>query len=235
MLSLEGLVEGLKTWTTGKDPKGGCFCLGELTVLIMFRADMDFILGQEHAPSKYTPLCVQCGLVLCSLHEPFYPCPHCTSVLTSPSSREELIQRITVEISEVLAREAEQREHERRELQKAAGAFPTLATSSGNPQLTKEAPRPRKVLSLNPQTRKVTVTSYKVAPARGPSTMEAKEETEIRVPPPPREVDYFRGRSLEARRWQNLRDGDMGYIPLPSQSKTQGSKGSRKRTKGAVS
>jgi Putative zinc finger motif, C2HC5-type len=235
VLTLEGLVEGLKSWTTGKDPKGGCFCLGEPSTLILFKSQVNFPSAQEHAPSKYTPLCVQCGLVLCSLHKPFYPCPHCSSVLISPAFREELIQRITAEISEVLVHEAEQREHERRELQKAAGAFPTLAASSGDPQLAKAAPQSRKVLSLNPQSRKVTVTSYMAAPpAREPSAVEAKEDAEIRVPPP-KAVDYARGKSKEGRRWQNLRDGNMTYIPLPAQSKAQGPQSSRRKKKGTDS
>ena len=138
------------------------------------------------------------------------------------------------ELSEVMEREAKQRELERQESQKAAGAFPTLATSTGNSQQTTASPQARKVLSLNAQTRKVTVASYSATPVHAPA-MEVKEEAETRVPPPPREVDYIRGKPLEGRRWQNLRDGGMVYVPLPAKSTAEGSRSGRRRKKGTES
>lgn len=149
--------------------------------------------------------------MLCSLHEPFYPCPHCSSSVTSPASREALVQTLTTELSDVITREAEQREQERLELQRAAGAFPTLATTTGSPQLA-TASQLRKVLSLNPQTQKVTVASYIAAPARAPAVTEVTEAAEIRVPPPPKEVDHVRSKQLKDRLWQNLRDSGMKYV-----------------------
>lgn len=231
VLKLECLVEGLRTWTTGADPKGGCFCLGELQASFSFQTPLNFDPAREHGLSKYTPICVQCGLVLCSLHDVFYPCPHCASPLTSPTSREALIGRLTSEISEALAREAEQRERERQELQKAAGAFPALTSSSADHQPATGKFAPRKVLSLNPQTRAVTVTSYKPTPARGPSAAEVKKETKFRVPPPPKEVDYVRNKPMEGRRWQNLRDGCMAYVPPPTQSTPKASRSDQRKKK----
>ncbi|KAF8487685.1 hypothetical protein JB92DRAFT_2798954 [Gautieria morchelliformis] len=217
VLRLESLLEGLKSWTTGKDPKGGCFCQARV-----------------HTLSKYTPICLQCGLVLCSLHEPFYPCPHCSSSVTSPASREDLVQALTTELSDVIMREAEQREQERLELQRAAGAFPTLATTTGSPQVATPS-QPRKVLSLNAQTRKVTVASYIAAPVRARAVAEVTEEAEIRVPPPPKEVDYVRSKPREVLRWQNLRDGGMKYVPPVAQSTSEGSRSRRRRKKGVQS
>ncbi|KAF8517160.1 putative zinc finger motif, C2HC5-type-domain-containing protein [Hysterangium stoloniferum] len=212
---LESLLAGLRNEGSSKDPKGGCFCQ-----------------ARTHPLSKYTPLCFQCGLVLCSLQAPFYPCPHCASPLLNPSSRTTLIQRISEEISEVLAQEVEQRERERDELQRAAGAFPTLATATGQPEAS--ALQPRKVLSLNSQTRKVMVASYNVKPSvqRHPSTP-AEEVVEIRTPQPPRDVDYVKGKAASGgRRWQNLRDDNLVYVPLPTQqSNAESSQHKKKRNR----
>ncbi|KAF8578179.1 hypothetical protein K439DRAFT_1395814 [Ramaria rubella] len=202
----------LRGGSAHKDPKGGCFCQ-----------------AREHLLSKYVPICMQCGLVLCLLNAPFYVCPHCASPLTNASSRDALFERLSQELSEVVTKEAEQREHERLELQKAAGAFPTLGASSENLPV---APQPRKVLSLNQHTRKITVASYIPAPSpRPPSTSEVKEEVEIRVPPPLKEVDYVRGKSADGRRWQNIKGGSMIYVPLPAQSSVEGSRSGRRRKK----
>ncbi|KAF8490698.1 hypothetical protein JB92DRAFT_3008238 [Gautieria morchelliformis] len=206
VLRLESQLESLKSWTTGKDPKGGCFCQGQPWMV--------------HTLSKYTPICLQCGLVLCSLHEPFYPCPHCSSSVTSPASREALVQTLSTELSNVIMREAEQREQEQLELQRAAGAFPTLATTTGSPQ----------VLSLNAQTRKVTVAFYIAAPVRARAVAEVTEEAEITLLPL-----LKRSKPQEVLRWQNLRDGGMKYVPPVAQSTSEGSRSRRRRRKGVQS
>lgn len=206
--------------SSGKDPNGACFCQ-----------------ARTHPLSKYTPLCLQCGLVLCTLHAPYYPCPHCASQLTTPTAREALIQRITAEIAEVIAREHEQRERERQAVQQAAGAFPSLGSSTGRPQASIPT-QPRKVLSLNAQTRKVMVASYAPAPpaTQTRSGADPQSEPERRVPPPPKEVDYVRGKGAEGRRWQNLRDEGIVYVrpPAPRHSNAEGSRSGRRKKKKAA-
>ena len=185
-----------------------------------------------HTLSRYTPICLRCGLVLCSLHAPHYPCPHCASPLLSPSEKDVLVQTLVHEISGVISRETEQREREREERQQAAGAFPALATSAGNPQASVMA-QPRKVLSLNQQTRKVTIASYVPTPSHGRAPPDGNGvEEEKRVPPPPKEVDHVKGTAAAGRPWQNLRGSLIVYLPPSHKGNAEGSRsGLRKKKK----
>ncbi|KIJ55844.1 hypothetical protein M422DRAFT_200185 [Sphaerobolus stellatus SS14] len=214
VLKLERLLEGLKSGTAGRrDLKGACFCQ-----------------ARGHPLSPYTPLCTTCGFILCDLHEPAYTCPHCSTSLTNPSSREALVQRITQEISDTLRREEEERQRLRLEKEKAVGAFPTLALATGNLEPPKPA-QPRKVLSLNQQTRKVTVSSYNPVTTPAPNTVAQQEEVFYRVPRPPRDVEFVSQKKLEgARRWENLRDGTIAYVPLVL-PKNQGTVGRQRKKK----
>ncbi|KAK0238317.1 hypothetical protein EDD85DRAFT_788694 [Armillaria nabsnona] len=99
LISLESLQT---TSTPVPDPKGGCFCQ-----------------AKEHPLSPYTPACLTCGLVLCSLNLPQHACPHCHQ---APPNREVLIVRLQREIDELARKEEEEREKAR----KALGAFPAL-------------------------------------------------------------------------------------------------------------
>jgi hypothetical protein len=133
-------------------------------------------------------------------------------------------------MSEILAGEAEKRERERREIQRAVDAFPTLATTTGQPEPS--VGQPRKVVSLNSETRKVTVASYNVKPTvQHVSSTPTVEAVDIPTPPPPREIDYVRGKTaVEGRPWQNLRDDTLIYVPLPTQRRNaEGSQHRRKR------
>jgi len=188
-------------------------------------------IARTHPLSPYTPLCTKCGFILCSLHAPAYPCPHCSNPLTTPPSKDALIDKIKQEIGDLLQREQEERERQKLEHEKAVGAFPTLATSTGYPEPIKPS-QPRKVLSLNQQTRKVTVASYTALSIAAPSSPSSQEEAVYRVPRPPKEVDYVRGKlAIDGRRWENLRDGGIVYVPLPVISHPQGSGGGKKKGK----
>ncbi|KIJ55850.1 hypothetical protein M422DRAFT_200192, partial [Sphaerobolus stellatus SS14] len=209
-LKLERLHEGLKSGK--RNPKGACFCQG----------------SREHPLSPYTPLCTACGFILCDLHEPAYTRPHCSTSLINPSSREALAQRITQGISDTLRREEKERQRQRLEKEKAVGAFPTLALATGNLEPPKPA-QPRKVLSLNQQTRKVTVSSYNPVTTPAPSTVAQQEELYYRVPRPPRDAEFVSQKKLEGtRRWENLRDGIIAYVPLVL-PKNQGTVGGQRK------
>src|SRR5882757_805444 len=72
---LQSLAEGIqKSSGRDKDPKGGCFCQGEaLTLLLWFitlrTAEMPLSNpAREHDLSLYTPICRDCGLILCAIN-----------------------------------------------------------------------------------------------------------------------------------------------------------------------
>lgn len=85
-----------------------------------------------HPLSHYTPMCPNCGLILCGLQLPHLPCPSCQRPLLNPVSRERVKRRLQDEINDVFAKEQAERdrvEEERRQLliaQSGGGIFPTL-------------------------------------------------------------------------------------------------------------
>ncbi|KAF8624193.1 hypothetical protein AX17_007182 [Amanita inopinata Kibby_2008] len=172
---LETLLKSMRHSTgQDKDPKGGCFCL-----------------ARDHALSPYARICQSCGLVLCSLNLPQYACPFCSEPLLSLQAKEALIAELEQQITDVLKREAEERERAAEEARRAAGAFPTLSETMqpSHPQHRSLAPPPssssnalpgsgrqnlpplsqesHKVLSLRtkPGSNKVVISSYAPTPA----------------------------------------------------------------------
>ncbi|KZT66119.1 hypothetical protein DAEQUDRAFT_675589 [Daedalea quercina L-15889] len=207
---LEQLRDGIR-YATGRerDPKGGCFCQARM-----------------HLLSSHTPICRNCGLILCELQLPRYACPHCVSPLLTPEARNTLEVRLDTQITETIAREEEERQRAIEEARAAAGAFPTLSASApGLPSMsdtlaTHPANQTHKVLSLDSKTKKHTISSYHVSPAASRSAShERKSKDEVkadskRVPPPPAEVPFATERRDPGRPWANLKGGMVTYVPV---------------------
>lgn len=170
--------------------------------------------------SSYTPVCRTCGLILCTLNLPQFACPHCSSPLLSPVARESLVKQLSTQISETLAREAQERERIAEDARKAVGAFPPLlgsdpALSSGAPAsesfVQYSANQAHKVLSIDHQTKNVVLSSYNltIVPSH-PFSREAIEPH--RMPPPSPEISYAKTKLDPDRPWANLRGGSIRYI-----------------------
>jgi predicted RNA-binding Zn-ribbon protein involved in translation (DUF1610 family) len=192
------------------------------------------ILAREHVLSTYNPICHACGLILCELNLPQYACPSCASVLYTPATLSTRHARIELQISEQLAKEAEEREQAIENARQAAGAFPTLAGGTP-PPLPLSKPQPQqahKVISLNSKTKKVVVSSYRASPPPPTSTPVSVQEEDIpiREPPPPTEVSYAKARINPSRPWADLRQGArvVRYVPGPKKENVEPVKKSRR-------
>ncbi|KAF8557448.1 hypothetical protein OG21DRAFT_1407142 [Imleria badia] len=198
-----------------KDPKGGCFCQ-----------------ARNHALSSYVPMCQRCGLILCTLNPPYYACPHCASALLDEREREALVWRLEGELTEQVAKEEAERQRVIEDARAAEGAFPTLPGSQV--ARTSRATTPtRTVLSLNSETKMVTVSSYStptVGLSRPASRVEDREEEE-RVPGPLGEVNCVTEALDPGRPWRNVRAGDVRYVPLPGETTGDSSKRGRRNGK----
>ncbi|KAJ8694620.1 hypothetical protein PTI98_007278 [Pleurotus ostreatus] len=220
IIQLEILLKNLREYTgRERDPKGGCFCQ-----------------AADHQLSSYTPICRTCGLILCSLNQPYWACPHChTGLLPTSATREAIITRLESQIEETAAREVEEQRRAEEEARQASGAFPTLSANPSTSSLRPSTNEPHKVLSLNSKTKKVIV-SYNSSPATSRPTsradVENKEEVVRRVPPPPAEVSYARQAPDPARPWVNLSIDPIIYLPSPSAQSDSGGPGSSRRKKG---
>ncbi|KAK0431965.1 hypothetical protein EV421DRAFT_1911370 [Armillaria borealis] len=191
-------LESLQTTTTLlPDPKGGCFCQ-----------------AKEHRLSPYTPACLTCGLVLCSLNLPQHACPHCHQ---PPPNREALIVRLQGEIDELARREEEERERVR----KAVGAFPALGGGGRATPTPPPPPSQHKVLSVNSKTKKVTVSSYTNTPVHSRPETPAEEEP-LRVPPPPSEMLYAKRKVDPSRPFANYVGEAARYVPDKIKGKEKG-------------
>jgi hypothetical protein len=199
--------------------------------------------ARQHDVSSYSPLCLACGLILCSINQPQYACPYCSTPLLTAAGKSSWLRRLETQIADVLTKEAEDRERAAEEARKAAGAFPTLAgASSGSVARSPVAPsglrstnQPHKVLSLNSKTKVVTVSSYTTpAPSRPVSRTEPATEV-IRVPPPPGEVIFARKPLDPARPWADLKGEGAKYVSVSriSDEETSGGTGRQgRRSKG---
>lgn len=153
---LESLISNLESHniTPIRDPKGGCFCLGQFNKksIYLSRSNTSLICiinssciidhhhsftpkhtAREHPLSLYTPLCTSCGLILCNLNKPYHTCPHCNTdggILT-PQQRTSLLTQLRETLDSTLAQEETDRVRQIEEAKKAAGAFPTLSSSGG--------------------------------------------------------------------------------------------------------
>ena len=203
-------------------------------------------IARVHTLSPYTPICRNCGLILCELQQPHFACPHCVSPLLTPEARRTLEARLDAQIDETLEHEEEERQRAIEQARAAAGAFPTLAASaSGVPPSTASdaltahpTNQTHKVLSLNSKTKKITVASYHSSPVASRSaSRESNRKDEVkpdtkRVPPPPTEVPFAKERRDHGKSWANLKGGVVTYVP-PPQSGAGGSSGEpKKRGKG---
>ena len=245
---IEAFIAGLHSPNAfgAKDLKGGCFCLGQFACAVQTDviADHSYLSSaRTHALSTYNPLCLSCGLILCSLNYPFNVCPHCASSLVVPAHRPALLARVQDELATQIRNEELAAERERDELRARAGAFPTLGGAT--PALSDHNPRPEqrpapptqpqthKVLSLGTpkgkgRAGKVTISSYTTTPAVAGSSgqqqiaqaAKPKDEDPLddpsqppRVPPPPKEQPH--ARKVDGRRWEDRRPGAVGAIYVP--------------------
>ncbi|EAU89952.2 hypothetical protein CC1G_08434 [Coprinopsis cinerea okayama7 len=204
------------------DPKGGCFCR-----------------ARTHPLSPYTPICKACGLVLCSINAPQHPCPHCLTPLLDATTRDDLVLRLTADLSHTIAREIEARERAIEEARRAAGSFPTLSGAPPPPSSSSAGgippPHPmasHKVLSLTGKNNRVIVSSYTPKPkVTPPSAGQGKdgeeEENVVRTPPPPDEPPYARRKPGPDRPFENMLGGGGIYVPppLPEPSKEDAKRG----------
>ncbi|KAH9004428.1 hypothetical protein EDB86DRAFT_3240426 [Lactarius hatsudake] len=179
-----------------------------------------FCQARTHALSEYTPLCTACGLVLCALHQPHRPCPHCTAPLLDPTARAALLVQLEEQRAHTLAEEAAARARAAEELRMAEGAFPALGGAPGAGAGAGGGGAGARVLSLVGQ--RVVVESYRAASdMRSKEAAETEEDAEDgvppRVPPPPMEVEYMRVPRGPATRWVVSRDGEGAakYVAPP--------------------
>lgn len=187
-------------------------------------------------------MCRHCGLILCTLNPPYYACPHCTSPLLDERDREAMVRRLEEELAEQLAREEAERQKAIEEARTAEGAFPMLPGSQTQIQMSRTSRTPpppsaitRTVLSLNSETKRVTVSSYStpaVTLSRPASRAEDREE-EGRVPGPPGEVSHVTEAWNPERPWKNVCAGDVRYVPLPRETTGDTStRGTRRKRRG---
>ncbi|KAJ3570604.1 hypothetical protein NP233_g4295 [Leucocoprinus birnbaumii] len=210
-----------------RDPKGGCFCL-----------------AREHPLSQHTPSCPSCALPLCTLNPPYNLCPSpaCSQPLLTTHQITSLLTSLELQLAQILAGEERERQRLIEETKRAEGAFPTLSRSgTSTPTQTVAAPVLRlahetshKILSLTSTPGKSTSGKQKIKlisishtptptssrPASGTSTpLRAAEEEIIRVPPPPTEVEYVKGKPDKDRPWRNAllaaEGREIKYVPPP--------------------
>ncbi|KAH9052589.1 hypothetical protein EDB87DRAFT_426126 [Lactarius vividus] len=197
-----------------------------------------FCQARTHALSEYTPLCAACGLVLCALHPPHRPCPHCTAPLLDPAARAALRVQLEEQRGHTLAEEAAARARAAEELRMAEGAFPALGGAPGAGAGAGAGAGGGKggggarVLSLVGQ--RVVVESYRAVSEEDAVGTEEDAEVPPRVPPPPREVQYIRVPRGPATRWVVLRDGEGGakYVAPPPAPRGQSDHAVGRRGKG---
>ncbi|TFK29701.1 hypothetical protein FA15DRAFT_752498 [Coprinopsis marcescibilis] len=215
---LEEQIEGLRTSAlVDPYPKGGCYCRAKV-----------------HDLSKITPICMSCGLVLCTVNLPQYSCPYCFEPLLSPLQRDAIVVQLEDDVIATIARETEAREKAIEDARRAIGAFPTLhhslpgASGSGSATPTvssaRNTPPPssqqtHKVLSLTgKKNQRVTLSSYtqkpKPAPTEPGTGLGATQEEPERIPEPPVVEPFHASRALDPNRpFENLVGGGGDYVP----------------------
>jgi hypothetical protein len=181
-------------------------------------------LARSHALSPYAPLCIHCGIILCTLHNPALPCPSCSNPLLPPATRNALLAQLQEELATQLSLEAVKRAEDLRLFQEAerarsgGGHFPTL---TGQPDSKPTQPQaPRKVISLNSTTKKATISTFisvPTPPTSNPGSGRASP-VEDRIPAPaptPAFLDLTPEMKLLARQrpWVDLQDPTPMYVP----------------------
>jgi len=196
---LDELLAGLRSSSSQRTPNGaqdGCFCQ-----------------ARTHPPSEYTPLCSTCGLILCTLHAPHLPCPHCATPLLDAPAHSALLVQLDEQRAYVLAEEAEGRKRAAEALRKAEGAFPALGGGALPGAPGGKGAAGGGVLSFDKQTKRVRVEAYRVREEEGEENGEEEGgTTPERVPPPisVREVHYLRVPRGRATRWAVSIGGESG-------------------------
>ncbi|KZS96778.1 hypothetical protein SISNIDRAFT_482572 [Sistotremastrum niveocremeum HHB9708] len=166
------------------------------------------------------------------------------SLMRTIVATEELLSLLDLRIAETIAKEIEAREREIEEQRKAIGAFPTLGASvsgsstpvgmrSSSPALPpppSAPPQTRKVLSLNPNTKKVTISSFQPAPPKPATPTMTDDEKEeagvVRIGPPPK-----REPPGPVKSWRDHAGGRMLYVrppPPPKDVQNPDQKGKQK-------
>lgn len=151
--------------------------------------------------------------------------------------------RLEGELAEQKAKEEAERQKVIEEARTAQGAFPILLGSQAHTQMARTSrtppplPTTRTVLSLNSETKKVTVSSYStpmVTPSRPVSRGQdmEEEEEEGRVLGPLGEVRYVKEPPDPGRPWKNMQVVDVAYVPLPRGTAEDTSKQGRKKKRG---
>ncbi|CAE7197350.1 unnamed protein product [Rhizoctonia solani] len=191
-----------------------------------------FCLARTHALSHYVPICVHCGIILCSLHNPALPCPSCSSPLLPPAARNALLLQLQEELAIQLQREDEKLAEEMRaaqevELHKSGGGkFPTL---TGQPETKSAQNAPRKVLSIGSSGKRPTLSTFISVPSPAASNPNSGRTSpaEERIPPPPQaavvvELDPESKLLLRQRPWADFRDPTPVYQPQRPQQQPSG-------------
>ncbi|KAI9448774.1 hypothetical protein BJY52DRAFT_1193181 [Lactarius psammicola] len=194
-----------------------------------------FCQARAHPISEYTPLCGACGLILCALHAPYRACPHCAAQLLDTAARAALLVQLEERRAHTLVEEASARARVAEELRLAEGAFPALGAGAlgPGPGVGKGGAR---VLSLVGQ--RVKVESYRATSALledVEADAGADDGVVVRVPPPPREVQYIRVPRGSATRWTVSKGGEGGakYVAPPPAPRGQSDHAAgRRRGKG---
>lgn len=238
------------------DPKRGCFCQGmsvvpiTQTLVISLNSFLRFCFAaRDHTLSSYSPMCERCGLILCNLNLTYYVCPHCSSPLHSPEDRDILIAKVEKDLDDTLQKEAEERERAAQEARNAEGLFPALPgtkTPSRTPSSqslktqSSQPPQPQsyKVLSLNPKSKKVILTT-RVKATSIPASVQASQSKESlvaeprRIPPPPPEVPFSTKSPDQSRPWAPVMRLPLNYVPPATLLDTKEQKKSTRSPRGA--
>ena len=181
---------------------------------------------------------------MCELQPPSASCPSCHSPILSGTDRAALISQLEDERFDIIRREEEKKEEERQEvlrqeeIRAGGGGFPTLlGTTVKGSQSGASTPRgssgrqtpvnpkddvPRKVLSLNSKTKKITVSKYTpqpppavlVQPPKPTAEEEREKERMMPIPRPSDEVEIIGKPPDPQRKWMNLREEGITYVPL---------------------
>jgi ribosomal protein L28 len=113
---------------------------------------------------------------------------------------------------------------------KAQESFPTLAGPGTGSRSSTPTPQTRKVLSLNSQTKKVSLSTYSTQPKMTSSSKPATPEPEIVRIAAPKHSRNLIANQDKLRRWQDPNFESLKYIPLvvSKLEKEEGSAGQRK-------
>ncbi|KAF8705362.1 adaptor complexes small subunit family, partial [Rhizoctonia solani] len=206
-----------------------------------------FCLARAHELSHYVPICIHCGIILCSLHNPALPCPSCSSPLLPPATRNALLLQLQEELALQIHKEDEKIAEEMRiakeiELHNSGGGnFPTL---TGKPDSKPAQNLPRKVISIG-SGKKATVSTFISVPSPAVSTPNSGRTSPVeeRIPPPPQtaiciELDPELKLLQRQRPWVDLLDPTPVYQPKQPQQQSEdaqsrgGGGRSRKRGRG---